>query len=82
MDNVPIPLTPEAELHHSDLAAEFVEDELGRHDWSHNWLKVREGDAKARVQRWLDFYAYEANADEIMRILDGMVEKFKDSKWK
>lgn len=57
-----------------DLALSFMEEEVGRIDWAHNWPKVKAtGNARSRVQNWLDALQIEHDPDAIISYLDGLV---------
>lgn len=63
-----------------DLALEFMEQEVGRHDWKANWpkFKANQGDEAAvlrKVQAWLNYMGIEYDPREIVQFLDQMVEK-------
>lgn len=67
-----------------DLAYEFVEQEVGRHDWAVNWPKFKAnhaGDLVKRVQSWLDYLGIDYDPNEIISFLDGMI-KNTSGKWK
>lgn len=59
-----------------DLALEFMETEVGRFDWIHNWPKVKAtGTAPQRIKQWLEAMNVEASPDEIIEYLDNLVTK-------
>lgn len=67
-----------------DLAYEFIEQEVGRHDWKSNWPKFKanhEGILVQRVQAWLDYLGIDYDANEIVKFIDNMVEKV-EGKWR
>lgn len=38
-----------------DLALDFIEEEVGRHDWIVNWCKFKQKyDATEKIREWLD----------------------------
>lgn len=61
-----------------DLAADFIEQEVGRFDWKVNWPKVKEkhptpDQLRARVQAWLDHMEIDHDPQGIIDYLDTMV---------
>jgi hypothetical protein len=57
-----------------EIAADFIENEVGHYDWVNNWPVIRNrGEALAKVQTYLDTYGIRADArlvvDEIERML-------------
>jgi hypothetical protein len=57
-----------------DLALEFLENEVGRFDWSRNWPKIKaSGSAHQKVQEWLNALNSDANPNEIISYLDKML---------
>lgn len=57
-----------------DLALLYMEEEVGRHDWSNNWPKVKAtGNVRDRVQAWLDDLHVDHSPDEIIEYLDKLV---------
>jgi hypothetical protein len=64
-----------------DLALTFMEEEIGRYDWTHNWPKIKaQGTARQRVQDWLAALQVEHNPDEIISYLDRMLAE-RSGKW-
>jgi len=64
-----------------DLALLFMEEEVGRLDWSNNWPKIKEsGTARQRVQNWLAALQIEHNPDEIISYLDKLVTE-RSGRW-
>lgn len=58
-----------------DLALTFMEEEVGRFDWRNNWPKIKEqGNARQRVQDWLNAIHVEHNPDEIVSYLDQLLD--------
>ena len=62
-----------------DLAAEFIEQEVGRVDWQTNWPKFQanQGDEQGlvkRVKRWLDYIGIEYPPEDIITYLDGLAK--------
>lgn len=61
-----------------DLALSFMEEEVGRFDWSANWKKIKEsGAARQRIQDWLAAMRIEHNPDEIVTYLDRLTDERK-----
>jgi len=59
-----------------DLALTFLEEEIGRFDWQNNWKTVKAtGNAREKVQRWLEALNIEHSPDEIVTYLDQYVAK-------
>jgi hypothetical protein len=57
-----------------DLACQFMEDEVGRHDWRNNWPAVKaRGNVRERIVEWLGRLNLEGDPDEIIAYLDRMV---------
>lgn len=55
------------------LAADYIEDEVGRFDWVRNWETIRRReDPVAKVQAYLDTYDIAADAQEIVDYIDLM----------
>lgn len=62
----------------ADLAATFMEEEVGRFDWADNWPKIKAaGTAHQKVQDWLSALQIEHDPNEIVTYLDGMVAERK-----
>lgn len=67
-----------------DLAAEYIEGEVGRHDWTHNWTqhKSKHGkDLRAKVMAWLKLYEIDHDPDAIISAIDAKVKKDHQNKW-
>lgn len=57
-----------------DLALTFVEDEIGRFDFSKNWEAAkRRGNMQERIRIWLDKLNVDTPADELMNAIDRLV---------
>lgn len=64
-----------------DLALLFMEEEVGRFDWANNWPKIKAtGNARNRVQNWLNALQVEHNPDDIISYLDRMVAE-RSGRW-
>lgn len=60
----------------ADAALEFVEQEVGRHDWKVNWPKFKEnqGDGlERRIRSWLRYVQLDVEPTDIVAYLDKMV---------
>lgn len=69
-----------------DIAFEFMENEVGRHDWRNNWpkFKANQGDEAAlrrKVQAWLNYAGIEYDPGAIIAFLDDMV-KNRNGNWR
>jgi hypothetical protein len=58
----------------SDLAADFIENEIGRHDWMENWpkWKSKHPDYRERIRAWLERIGENLDPDEIVQAIDQM----------
>jgi len=66
----------------AEIAANFMEDEIGRFDWLTNWQVVRKReDPVAKVQAYLDEYGIAADAQEIVNYIDQMTTE-NPGRWK
>lgn len=66
----------------AEIAADFMEDEVGRFDWLTNWQVIRgREDPVAKVQAYLSEYGIAANAQEIVNYIDRMVTE-NPGRWK
>lgn len=65
-----------------EIAADFIENEVGRLDWVNNWEVVKsKEDPVAKVQRFLSAYGLTANAAEIVSVIDSMTKE-NPGRWK
>jgi len=66
----------------AEIAADFIENEVGRFDWTNNWavIKARE-DPVAKVQSYLDAYGLVADARKIVDAVDQMAAE-NPGRWK
>ncbi len=65
-----------------DVAADFIENEVGRFDWLRNWGVIRsQGDPVPKVQAYLDTYAITADARKIVAEIDRMAVE-NPGRWK
>ena len=66
----------------AEIAADFIEDEIGRFDWKNNWevIKTRENPVK-RVQDYLNNYSIVADAEKIVNYIDLMTVE-NPGRWK
>lgn len=64
-----------------DLALSFMEEEVGRFDWSRNWAKIKEsGTARQKIQDWLTALQVEHDPDEIVSYLDRLTAE-RTGRW-
>lgn len=66
-----------------DLAATFVEQELGRHDWAMNWsaYKVKYPDFLGRIRGFFHRLGEEVNPEEIARHIEAMIVQ-RPGRWR
>lgn len=65
-----------------DIAADFIENEVGRFDWVNNWNLIRSReDPVAKVQTYLDQYGLVADAQGVVEAIDRMAE-VNPGRWK
>ena len=67
-----------------DLAAEYLEGEVGRHDWTHNWPqhKSQHGNSlREKVQAWLKLYEIDHDPDALIAAIDAKIKKDSGKKW-
>ncbi|MGV0949067.1 MAG: hypothetical protein ACOYB3_00035 [Azonexus sp.] len=75
------PLDPRWAL--QDIALEYMEGEVGRHDWKRNWQdhKKRHGAAlKTKVAEWLKHFEIDHDPQGLIDYIDGELS-MKDGKW-
>lgn len=74
---------PRVESTIDDVAADYMENEIGRHDWSVNWpkYKSKHPDLKAKVQSWLERYEIDHDPQGLIDFLDRMVAT-RSGKWR
>lgn len=63
-----------------DIAAEFIEQEVGRFDWQTNWpkFKANQGDEaglKLRIKKWLDYIGIDYPPEELIKYLDTLTKE-------
>lgn len=66
-----------------DLALEYIEGEVGRFDWEHNWPqhKKRHGDAlREKVAAWLSTFEIDHDPQAIIDYIDNELMK-RPGKW-
>ena len=66
---------PRQILEMEDLVAQFVENELGRHDWAQNWAawKVRYPNYLDKIRTFFHHLGEDVDPTEIARYLDNMI---------
>lgn len=75
------PLDPRWAL--QDIALEYMEGEVGRHDWKRNWKdhKSRHGESlKDRVAAWLKHFEIDHDPQGLIDYIDGELS-LQDGKW-
>lgn len=66
----------------AEIAADFIENEVGRLDWINNWSVVREReDPVAMVQLYLDDFDIVADPVKIVEYIDRLA-RVNPGKWK
>jgi hypothetical protein len=66
----------------ADIAADFIENEVGRFDWVNNWQVVRsKGDPLGKVQAYLDQYGLVADAQAVVDAIDQLAAE-NPGRWK
>lgn len=66
-----------------DAALEYIEGEIGRHDWKHNWEdhKKRHGERlKDYVASWLRHFEMDHDPQGLIDFIDGDLTQ-QDGKW-
>ena len=69
-----------------DLALDFIENEVGRHDWKNNWpafkAKHQTPDAlKTVIQTWLDYIGEQCDPTLVIVFIDGLCQE-RAGKWR
>lgn len=66
----------------ADIAADFVENEIGRFDWVNNWYVIRgKEDPVAKVNRYLNAYSLVADPAAVVAAIDQMAQN-NPGRWK
>ena len=61
-------------LETEDIAADFIENEVGRHDWANNWPRYKaKGDLRKRIARWLINAGYDSTPEAVEQAIDRML---------
>lgn len=66
-----------------ELALEYIEGEVGRHDWQHNWPQHKAkhgGSLKEKVAAWLKHFEVDHDPDAIVRYIDDEL-MMRPGKW-
>jgi len=66
----------------NDAVLRFIEDEVGKHDATHNWeaYQARAGaQLKIKVKAWLQFYEYDVNPAEFIRAVTAFIRANGDN---
>lgn len=55
-----------------DIALEYIEGEVGRHDWEHNWQdhKTKNQNLRERIAAWLQHYEIDHDPQAIIDYID------------
>lgn len=66
-----------------DLAADFIENEIGRHDWMNNWTvwKDKHPDYRERIRTWLEKLGENLPPEDLIQAIDRM-KILVPGKWK
>jgi hypothetical protein len=65
-----------------DIAADFIENEVGHYDWMVNWpVWKAKGDPLPRVQAYLDTYGIQADARAVIAEIERLVVE-NPGRWK
>jgi hypothetical protein len=69
-------------LETEDIAADFIENELGRHDWARNWpaYKAKPG-LRDRIATWLASAGYQAEPEAVEKAIDQLILT-RPGKWR
>lgn len=86
LDDV-LPLPPMEEVEETDpnedLAATFVEEVVGRYDWSTNWEYLkRAGIAEEKLRDWLTYYRIDGDRSKIFNHIEQLASKHRGARWK
>lgn len=58
-----------------DVAANFIEDEVGRHDWVRNWEAFKDkNDPVHRIEQWARGYAMRVDPNDVVSTIDQMAK--------
>jgi hypothetical protein len=64
-----------------EIAADFIENEVGRFDWTNNWAAIKaQEDPVAKVRAYLLIYDLRGDPVEIVNIIDRMAQN-NPGKW-
>lgn len=77
----PEPLDPRWQT--QDVALEYIEGEVGRHDWEHNWRdhKAKNGrNLRERIAAWLQHYEIDHDPQAIIDYIDSEL-MMRPGKW-
>lgn len=61
-------------LEMEDVALDFIENEVGRHDWAKNWdvYRAKPG-LRERIAAWLANAGYEAEPEAVEKAIDQLI---------
>lgn len=58
-----------------DVAADYIEQQVGRHDWKNNWRVLKQKyNMVERIAEWLESYQYAQTAEAVVKHLDDMAK--------
>lgn len=62
-------------LEAEDAASDFIEQELGRHDWMNNWptWKQKHPDYRTKLGEWLQRAGYATSSEAVEKAIDDMI---------
>lgn len=62
-------------LETEDIASDFIENEVGRHDWASNWpkYKAKQPNLRGRIATWLANAGYSASPEEVEHAIDQLI---------
>lgn len=61
-----------------DVAANFIEQEVGRYDWRRNWKSMRKDhDMVEHARSWLSRYSIHLDPQELITWIDEFVDRVK-----
>lgn len=76
-------LVGEEELDLESIAADFIEEEVGRKDWANNWAALKANNSlEAKVKSWMIFQQIEGDPTKIISHIDNMVAQRGTESWR
>lgn len=68
---------------HEDWAMNFVEEEVGRKDWAHNWTQLKTtGDLQPRLNAWMAFQGINGDPQKIIDHVERLITHQAKQSWK